>query len=158
VWLDAAPAPAPATDTVCRPSNQRRARSLLAGWVGLCVGADATRTIKNRIKWPAIRHWCFHGETQSQLHRHIQRELCVKYMPPQDSARSLTYVSATFPAMRDKTISAITWTVIIGLGIAAGLGVGWAKAIGAVLLLVWLFAVALPWLWSERPPPWRRRL
>ena len=60
-------------------------------------------------------------------------------------------------AMFDKDVGALACTVMIGLGIAAGLGVGWAKVVGAVLLLVWLFAVALPWLLSKRPLLWRAR-
>jgi|NGEPerStandDraft_6_1074524.scaffolds.fasta_scaffold15414_6 hypothetical protein len=50
--------------------------------------------------------------------------------------------------MRDKAVSAITWGVIILLGIADAEGWGWAKPIIAVLFLLWLFGVALPWVWS----------
>jgi hypothetical protein len=58
--------------------------------------------------------------------------------------------------MRDKVVSAITWTAIIGLGIADADGFRPAKYIVGVLTLIWLACVAVPWLWSERPPPWRK--
>jgi hypothetical protein len=58
--------------------------------------------------------------------------------------------------MRDKVVSAVTWAVIIGLGIADAEGLGWARAIAGVLFLIWLCCVALPWLWSELPRPRRR--
>jgi hypothetical protein len=47
--------------------------------------------------------------------------------------------------VRDKTANA-TWAAIIGLGVAAGIGWEPAKVAGAVLVLIWLFFYALPWL------------
>jgi hypothetical protein len=58
--------------------------------------------------------------------------------------------------MRDKVVSAITWTAIVGLGIADAEGFQPARYIAGALGLVWLVCIAVPWLWSERPPPWRR--
>jgi hypothetical protein len=59
--------------------------------------------------------------------------------------------------MRGTVVSAITWAAIIGLGIADAEGFQPARYIAAVLGLVWLACVAVPWIVSELPPPWRRR-
>jgi hypothetical protein len=50
-------------------------------------------------------------------------------------------------AARDKIITAITWTAIIGLGIADGAEWEPAKIIAGLLFLVWLILCAIPWLW-----------
>lgn len=59
--------------------------------------------------------------------------------------------------VRDRMASAIVWVVIVGLGIADAEGFPPARYIAGVLTLIWLACVAVPWIISELPPPWRRR-
>jgi hypothetical protein len=59
--------------------------------------------------------------------------------------------------MREKAVSAITWAAIIGLGTADAEGVSSARYLVALLVVLWLVLVAVPWIFSELPPPWRRR-
>jgi hypothetical protein len=59
--------------------------------------------------------------------------------------------------VREKVLSAITWSAIIGLAIADAEGVAGARYVVAALVVLWLASVATPWIVRELPPPWRRR-
>lgn len=54
-------------------------------------------------------------------------------------------------ATRDKIVTAITWTAIIGLGIADGAEWEPAKIIAGLCFLVWFVFCAIPWvIWYFR--------